>query len=311
MNLPFSYEDINLIAGHYKPSTQKSYNNQTYAYWARALFQRASYAIDIKLPEMWKNRVAGMFYFWLFYRGYLGIFRNDDDGMGIVFNPGTLAGYDFYFQPKSFVWTNPYTKSGESKTFEIGKDCALIQLSPDFMGIWDIVEFYARKLSELSLSTDMATINTRFAKIMGARNKAAAETLKKILDKINMGQPAIITDDKLLDDRTDKASPFQIFGIDHLKENYITNLLWDDIRKILSDFEAEIGIPTYDKKERLVSYEAEMKTVECVPRVTVWVETLNNCFKTANEMFGLDLSASVRERGDNNGIGNVIDNVIV
>ena len=46
------------------------------------------------------------------------------------------------------------------------------------------------------------------------------EYVKKILDKVNSGQPAVITDTKLLDDRTDKAAPFQEFGIDHLKENY-------------------------------------------------------------------------------------------
>lgn len=310
MEIPFSTEDINLIAGRYKPSTQKSYNNQTFAYWARALFQRAAYAIEIDMPEAWKTRIAGMFYFWLYSRGFLGIFRNDADGMGVVFQPGTLAGYDFYYQPKKFVWVNPYSKEA-SKVFEIGVDCALIQLAPDFLGIWDVIEYFARKLTELSLSVDMATINTRFAKIMGARNKAAAETLKKVLDKINMGQPAVITDEKLLDDRTDKASPFQIFGIDRLKENYITNLLWEDIRRILADFEAEIGIPTYDKKERLVTYEAEMKYVECVPRVTVWVETLNNCFKTANEMFGLNLHARVREREYNNGIGNTNNSGII
>lgn len=301
MNIPFSSEFINEIAGRYTPSELKSYDNQTFAYWARALFQRASYAIDITLPEYWDNQLKGVFYFWLFSRGFLGIFRNDEDGMGVVFQPGTVRGFDYYYQPTRFLVTNPY--SNETKDLSIGEECAIIKLAPDFMGIWDIIDFYARKLSELSLSVDMATINTRFAKIIGARNKAAAETLKKILDKVNQGTPAVITDDKLLDDRTDKASPFQIFGIEHLKENYITNLLWDDIRKILADFEAEIGIPTYDKKERLVTYEAQMKYVECTPRVTVWVETLNSCFNVANELFGLNLKARVRERAFNNGIG--------
>ena len=308
MNLPFSYTDINLIAGHVKPSTQKPYNNATYAYWARALFERASYAIDITLPEMWKNHLKGLFYYWLYSRGFLGIFRNDEMGMGVVFQIGTLRGRDYYYQPREFLVTNPYDTKNNSRVLEIGKDCAIIKISPDFMGIWDIIDFYARKLSDLSLSVDMSIINTRLAKIMIGRNKASAEALKKVLDKINNGEPAVIVDEKLLDDRTDKASPFQEFGIDHLKENYITNLQWDDLRKILSDFESEIGIPTYDKKERLVSYEAEMKTVECVPRVTVWVETLNSCFKTANELFGLNMSARVREREYNNGIGNT-DNI--
>lgn len=302
MNIPFSYDQINLAAGFNKPATQKSYNNQTYSYWARALFQRAAYAIELTLPDEWETDLKGLFYYWLYSRGYLGIYNEPE--MGTVFQPGTLSGYDFYYRPVRFIVTNPYApEGGSSRELTIGKDCALIKLAPDYIGIWDVIDYYARKLSDLSLSIDMSIINTRFAKIMGARNKAAAETLKKILDKINMGQPAVITDDKLLDDRTDKASPFQEFGIDHLKENYITDEQLRDLQTIMNAFDNEIGIPTvpYQKAERMVVSEAESRQVESIARVTVWVETLNSCFKTANEMFGLNLKAAVRERRTDNG----------
>lgn len=307
MNLPISENDINLIAGRYKPSTQKPYNNQTFAYWARALFQRASYAIELTLPEMWENDLKGIFTFWLYSRGYLGIFEEPE--MGLVFQPGTLSGFDYYYRPVRFIVTNPYAPEASSRELEIGKDCAIVKLSPDYMGLWDIIDYYARKLSDLSLSIDMSIINTRFAKIMGARNKAAAETLKKILDKINMGQPAVITDDKLLDDRTDKASPFQEFGIDHLRENYILDEQLRDLQTILNAFDCEIGITTipYEKRERLVVSEAESKQSESIARVTVWVESLNACFKTVKEMFGLDLHAAVRERGSGNGDDELVD----
>lgn len=302
MNLPFSYDQINLAAGFNKPATQKSYNNQTYAYWARALFQRAAYSIELKLPDEWETDLKGLFYYWLYSRGYLGIYNEPE--MGIVFQPGSLSQMDFYYRPVKFLVTNPYAPTGSTtRELVIGKDCALIKLAPDYIGIWDVIDYYARKLSDLSLSIDMSIINTRFAKIMGARNKAAAETLKKILDKINMGQPAVITDDKLLDDRTDKASPFQEFGIDHLKENYITDEQLRDLQTIMNAFDNEIGIPTvpYQKAERMVVSEAESRQVESIARVTVWVETLNSCFKTANEMFGLNLKAAVRERRTENG----------
>ena len=302
MNLPFSYDQINLAAGFNKPATQKSYNNQTYAYWARALFQRAAYSIELKLPDEWETDLKGMFYYWLYSRGYLGIYNEPE--MGIVFQPGSLSQMDFYYRPVKFLVTNPYAPTG-STTRELvrGKDCALIKLAPDYMGIWDIIDYYARKLADLSLSIDLSIINTRLAKILAARNKAAAETLKKILDKINQGEPAVITDEKLLDDRTDKAPPFQEFGIDHLKENYITDEQLRDLQTIMNAFDNEIGIPTvpYQKAERMVVSEAESRQVESIARVTVWVETLNSCFKTANEMFGLNLKAAVRERRTENG----------
>lgn len=297
MSIPFTYTDINLTAGFYKPSTQKSYNNQTFAYWARALFQRASYAIKFTLPDEWDNDRKGIFSWWLYMNGFLGIFRTED--YGLIFQPGTVYGHDIYYQPTNFIVCNPYFKNAESLDLKIGEDVALIRLSPDMLGIGDIIDYYARKLADLSMSVDMSIINTRFAKIIGARNMAAAETLKKILDKVNSGQPAVITDTKLLDDRTDKAAPFQEFGIDHLKENYITDQQLRDMQTILNAFDCEIGIPTvpYQKQERLVDYEARSKQAEAIARVTVWVETLNACFNAANKMFGTALKAELRQEG--------------
>lgn len=312
MGLPFSYWDIDLTAGFYKPSTQKSYNNQTFAYWARALFQRASYAIKFTLPKEWDNDRRGIFQWILYMNGFLGIFKTDD--YGVIFQPGTLYGHDIYYQPTNFIVCNPYFKDAQSFDLKIGEDVALIRLSPDMLGIGDIIDYYARKLADLSLSIDMSIINTRFAKILGARNMAAAETLKKILDKVNSGQPAVITDTKLLDDRTDKAAPFQEFGIDHLKENYITDLQLRDLQTVLNAFDNEIGIPTvpYQKQERLVDYEARSKETEAIARVTVWVETLNSCFNKANEMFGLDLKAELRQEGGReDGLGDINDLITV
>ena len=39
--LPFNYEHINIPAGTYFPSCVKSFNNQTFEFWQRALYQRA------------------------------------------------------------------------------------------------------------------------------------------------------------------------------------------------------------------------------------------------------------------------------
>lgn len=308
MKLPFSYTDINLIAGRNKPSTQK-YNSETTAYWARALFERAAYAIELTLPAEWETDLKGLFYYWLYSRGFIGIYNEPE--MGLVFQPGTIgAQLDFYYRPTRFIVTNPYAPDGQSsRELVVNKDVAIVKLSPDYQGIWDIIQFYSEKLAQISLSIDMSIINTRFAKIMGARNKAAAETLKKILDKINSGQPAVITDDKLLDDRTDKASPFQEFGIDHLKENYITDLQLRDLQTILSAFDNEIGIPTvpYQKKERMVVSEAQSREIESIARATVWVETLNSCFKVVNGMFGTNMKAAIRERGSGNGDSELVN----
>lgn len=309
MDIPFSYNTINTACGFVKPSTQLPYNNQTFAFWSRALFERAAYAIELTLPPEWETDLKGLFYYWLYSRGFIGIYNEPE--MGLVFQPGTIgAELDFYYRPTKFIVSNPYAPDGGvSRELTVNRDVAIVKIAPDYMGIWDVIEFYARKLANLSLSIDMSLINTRFAKIFAARNKAAAETLKKILDKVNQGEPAVITDEKLLDDRTDKASPFQEFGIDHLKENYITDIQLRDMQTILNAFDCEIGIPTvpYQKKERMVVSEAESRQIESIARATVWVETLNSCFETVNRMFGTSMRAAIRERGSGNGDAELVN----
>ena len=304
ITLPFSWDEINLAAGLNRPSVVKNFNNTTFWYWARALYQRAAYTIVFKnLPENWDNSIRDNLYWWLFIRGFVGIFNTKE--YGLVFQPGDVVGLDFYYRPRTFKYANPLAPD-TGKEYRIGSAvlpdrpdlevCEILKLSPDYMGIADIITFYATKLANLSLSADISIINTRLARILGARNKAAAEALKKILDKINQGDPAVVFDEKLLDDRTDKASPFQDFQLPSLKENYITDLQLKDIQTLLNAYDVEIGISTvpYQKKERMVVSEAESTQNESKARVTVWLETLTGCLNSVNATFKTNIDVELR-----------------
>ena len=91
---PFSWDEINLAAGLNRPSVVKNFNNTTFWYWARALYQRAAYTIVFKdLPENWDNSIRDNLYWWLFIRGFVGIFNTKE--YGLVFQPGDVVGFDF------------------------------------------------------------------------------------------------------------------------------------------------------------------------------------------------------------------------
>lgn len=301
---PFSWDEITLAAGLNRPSVVKNFNNTTFWYWARALYQRAAYTIVFKnLPENWDNSIRDNLYWWLFIRGYVGIFNTKE--YGLVFQPGDVVGFDFYYRPRTFKYANPLAPDTGAE-YRIGSAvlpdrpdlevCEILKLSPDYMGIADIICFYATKLANLSLSADISIINSRLARIIGARNKAAAEALKKILDKINQGDPAVVYDEKLLDDRTDKAPPFQDFQLPNLKENYVTDLQLKDIQTLLNAYDVEIGISTvpYQKKERMVVSEAESTQNESKARVTVWLETLTGCLNSVNATFKTNIGVELR-----------------
>lgn len=292
---PLNYDQINNIEGHIQPSMLKYCNTVTFAYWQRSLFQRAISTIDFTgLPDTWQASVRDFFYWCLFAYGYIGIF--DDEKFGLSFQPGALYGFDFYYQPVEFIVANPKL----NKRFKIHEDCEIIKLCPDFRGIWDVITYYSALLSMLDAGINSSIINNKFSWLLGAKNKAAAESLKKALDKINMGQPAVVLDNSLLQmDPQSKEEPWSFLERSNLKQSYLTTDQLMDRSTILSSFDAEIGIRSlpYNKKERLVTAEAESREQDSTARLMVWKATLDSSLELVNNMFGTNIKAELTYEG--------------
>lgn len=292
MYLPLNYKEINIINGTYIPSQVKSYNNQQFCLWQRALFQRACSVIKIELPKDWMKHLDLM-YWTLFTRGFCGVGYLPE--VGKWFNPVSLTGYDFYYAPTKAILANPALKD-TSRELEIGKDVEILKLTPDYMGIWDVISYYAEKLATMDVAINTAIINTKFAYVVGAKNKAAAEVLKKLFDKVNSGEPAVFFDKKLANDGTDQDEPWQALFRDNLKQSYIITDLLRDFQTIINDFDTEIGIPTipYEKKERLIADEANSKQIDAQSRSIIWYEELKRTAKICNEFLSLPAGDNIR-----------------
>lgn len=281
MYTPLNYQQINIGAGSYNPSMVKSYNNKTFAFWERALFQRAQSVLDFDLPENWQGKTKDFFLYCLFKYGFVIVSENEK--FGRYFQPGTLSGFNFYYQPTTAIIANPLL----SAELEIGSECELLKLTPDYMGVWDVIWYYAEKLSVLDNAINMSLINNKFAFFLGARNKTASNALKKMLDLVNKGEPAVVYDMKLLNDPTDKEMPFQQWQRDNLKNSYLTTDQLMDMQTILNNFDAEVGIPSipYQKKERMVTDEATMRTFDAKARSLTWFNTLKTSIEDIKKIY--------------------------
>ena len=305
---PLNYNEINVRAGSYFPSQVKPYNNEVFMYWQRSLFQRACSTLIIDVPDDWKKH-KNLLYWSLFAYGFCGVF--DLSEFGKCFNPVTLTGYNFYYEPTLAILANPAMKEEKSE-FVIGKDCQILKLTPDYKGVFDIITYYAEKLASMDCAINTAIINTKFAYIMGAKNKAAAEVLKKLFDMISKGEPAVFFDSKLANDPNDKEEPWQALFRDNLKSSYIITDLLKDFQTILNNFDCEIGIPTipYEKKERMVTSEAESRQIDSTSRSIVWFDELTRTMEICNEFLGftgsdklsVKLRYNIEERGEEDGI---------
>ena len=67
-----------------------------------------------------------------------------------------------------------------------------------------------------------------------------------------------------------------------------------DIQNVIMEFDCEVGLPTlpYQKKERMVSSEAESKIEDGQARYNTWFENLSNTIEVVNDHFGTSLKVS-------------------
>ncbi len=300
--VPLNYQTLNSLAGRYSPSMVKAYNNATYAFWERSLFQRAVSRIKTTLPKEWEGPKRDFLLYCLLKLGF--VFVSENDTLGYWFNPGSLYGIDFYYQPTEFVLANPNAqKVGLTKSrFKLHKDGELLKFMPDYMGVFDIISYYAEKLSALDCAINTSIINTKFSFILAAKNKATAEALKKIFDKINKGEPAVFVDKALINDPQSQDTPWQLLDIQKLKDNYITDKQLIDFQTILNAFDAEIGINTvpYQKAERFVSAEANSRQNDSQARIITAIECLKSSIKDIKKLYpDIKLDFNLREEEPN------------
>lgn len=275
---PVYYPQLNMTVGTHIPSSYHTKNAIAFDFWCRAFYERLINGLKIKTP--WSGDVKDFFNYCLYGNGFVAIFKTEE--YGLSFQPCTVSGYDFYYRPTNAIVTNPVF----SKTFKIGEDCEILKLTPDYLGTFDTIYYYAEKMAELDCALKISIANEKNPKIYGASSKAKAETLKKIMDKVNQGNAVQIYDNRLFKNSDGEDEPLTMFGESANKE-YMTDKILSDMFTIISRFDTEIGIPSvpYQKKERMVTDEANSTLIDSQSRILTWYETLTSSIETVKKLF--------------------------
>lgn len=286
MELPYSYAFENLINASRNPSSTHVSDAFLTRYFQNRLLKRAMGVIKWNnLPDYWEENFLK---YVLFVNGYVCIVNTDR--YGVIPLNCTLGGVGVMYQPTFCMIANPRIKGIVQPI--IHEDCEIIKMNPDYRGVMDLVNFHAGKLALASESADMNLWNSKLAYVFTARNKASAESFKKLFDKIMNGEPAVVQDKNLLDD---EGNPAWATFSQNLAQNYIANDILELMRSLELDFDRDIGIPFADgKKERLITSEVSMNDSERSVNLDQWVEEINKCCDKVNRMFGLNISVEKR-----------------
>ena len=283
---PFFYDHANAMVSQVTPNTVHVKNVGLTRFFQRYLLQKAISVFKWNLPENWSR---DYFLYVLYCWGFIAIVNTDK--FGVIPQGCGLKGYNVFYQPRSAIIQNPLL----SGTLEpvIGKQCTLLKLQPDYGGIMDLVSFYAQEMALASEAIDVNLLNSKLSYVFTASNKNAAESLKKLYDRIASGEPAVVIDKNLYND--DGSVSWEAFQ-QNVGQNYIAGDLLSDMRKIESEFDTKIGIPNAntDKKERLITDEVNSNNVETRNLPELWLESLQHGCKEANAMFGINISVDWR-----------------
>lgn len=280
------YQTANIIGSAIVPGAVSVLKNATAAYFAKYLLEKAIAVFKWELPKTWDK---DYFLYSLYVNGFVGVF---DSGAkyGIVPQWGTLNGYNIFYAPSKFVYSNPLLGTGE---LVIHEECELIKLQGNYTGIWDMICYYAGKMALLAEAVDMNAINVKSSKLFFTKNKAAAETLKKLFDRVSSGNPCVVLDSDLLND--EGKLNWEWFN-DNLGQNYIVDDLLIDLRKLENEFCTDLGIPNSntEKRERMITDEVNSNNTETALRAELWLERIKECIERVNTMFDTQITVDWR-----------------
>lgn len=286
MGAPIFYDYANAATASVNPNQVHAQNVQLTNYFRRYLLQKVISVFKWNLPKNW-NR--DYFLYVLYCWGRVAVIQTDK--FGVIPQGCDLRGYNVFYQPTNAIITNPLLKGLREP--EIGTECVLLKLQPDYGTVMDLVNYYAELMALCSVGVSVNLLNTKLAYVFGAKNKAAAKSFERLYDEVASGKPLVVMDKALQND--DGTSGWDTFS-QNLGQNYIADRILSDMRKIEAMFDTDIGLPNAntDKRERLITDEVNANNAETYTRCALWLESLKQGCADVKSMFGVDVSVDWR-----------------
>lgn len=287
MKVPVSYEVEMLYDSKVSPNIVHCSNTALVLYYTKYLFQKVLSVYEFKgLPEWWAKNY---FLYVLFGQGYLAVINTDK--YGVIPQICGLAGYNVFYQPTRAIISNPLLSG--IRDLEIGTQTEIIKIQPDYSSIMDIVTTYADLMGLCLETAGTNLLNSKLSYVFFRENNRTAESFKKLYDQFASGQPLSVVDKRLKDKNGEPA--WQLFT-QNVGQNYVTNLVLDDMKTIEDRFNTDIGIPNANtqKRERMIVDEVNVNNVDTQSKVLLWLETMQDGIKRVNEMFGTNISVDYR-----------------
>lgn len=285
---PYYFDQLSTLDSHIIPGTMSPANNILAGYYRRYLAQRLVAIFDFNgAPDTWDLEYLK---YTLACFGFAAVIRTD--AFGVIPLACGIGGYNVYYRPTRALIANPLF----NKTYdlEIGSECEMIRITPDWQPLADIIGHYADLLAITCSSIVTNLYNTKLSYVFSAGTRAMAESFKAMFDKVAQGEPAVFTDKALF--REDGTPNWIAFQQD-LKGTYLVDMLQQAERTIMNQFFSDIGIPNipFEKSERLTTNESEVYSYANMCLADLWLRTLQETTGKVNQLFGLNITVDFND----------------
>lgn len=292
LSVPFDYKQLNETLGQTPQSFVHVHNTSIARFFKRYLLMDALSVFDWTLPDNWD---ADYFRYVLMGFGYVVVFKTDL--FGIIPQFGNLYGYNVFYRPNRARVVNPLIRE---RDMQIGRECSLIKLTPDYGSVADLVDYYGDLMALTYETLAVNILNSRLAYLIGVESKAEAETFKSLFDQIASGKPAVFYRGKPATTTALKAQTGEWQTLlQNVGQNFIAPELLTALQSIRDEFLTHIGIPNLSdrKKERVNLVDSERNTAETAAKSALWLEELQAGIDQTLELFPeLDGKLSVKLR---------------
>ena len=227
----------------------------------------------------------------LLFEGYVLI---TETSAGILPIRSAIYGYNYTGFPTDVNIAVPVLGDFDRR---IGVNSELIYLewaqTANFYTFNQMVQIFAEKLASCDAAIDVNVMNSKLAYIAESDTKGQAETIKKIIDQVNEGEPLVVYRKDSL-----ATSGLQLLT-NNLKQNYIAIDLQDTKRTLYNEFLTALGInnANTDKKERLLTSEVDSNDEELVVNMALIEENIERCLKRVKKLYP-DLELDIKLRFD-------------
>lgn len=227
--------------------------------------------------------------FQLLQNGYSAITKVNNNLY--AFNGGLGGVLDTYYEPTLITIANPYLKF--NKVLEIGKDCVLMLNDEMYNGMNVYISKYASLLTSLDISFYWGIIDTRVQKLYEAKNDSVADSIKEVLDSVELGfEIKTIAGKSLFDLLKVHETTNGAVSTNSLKA------LIETRQYILAQFFIGIGLnANYNmKRESLNENELNADSDTLLPLIDTMLDCREEAVKQINSKYGTNISVQLSKR---------------